>query len=619
MKIRADQQLQFYTDIDANTHKVISIVDPTNPQDAATKNYVDTVITGINLTPYLKKDGTTPLTGNWDAGSYQIMMSGLINHGPTYLHGVTDFSYTGVKRMYGKVITVNAAGGAEYTTIQAAINSITDASAASPACVYIYPGDYTEIVTCKDYVHLVGADRATCRLLGFPVHRGPVLVINGVHSNVSNLTVKFNAVGWNFKLVKISNSAVSILTNVYINHSGSAGSFDDSIALWITDAATTVYIYNTTVFQSPMGVDAGGTRYAIYNTGNIAALENSAIIALTPPGAAGNSTAIYSTYYVQKPRMCYIEGAYYAIYETNLPGGMIIPLGCTIIGNVYGGDKSDQFLQKSLYPVESIWENDTYVTAKENSVFELIFKARKPTITALTTIAFPSQTANLQVWQDQYGGMLAYMTPAGLLGTKGLTVSGISKLGDGANNYLTTVAGGQLTLVGNTRVNREVRVEAVQAKKTGPSIPTEAFRAFGASGGVVTVVDQYSASQQNDVYFKIHSPSDLDPSEDVEFHVVWLPGASWTSGNYIWKLEYLVKDEYTGVYNTGVPTTISGVYTPVNATTMREDEFTQTIDLDTEEIMFCHFYRDIADSANDTGDVMYFEIEYTMNKLGELK
>jgi len=63
--------------------------------------------------------------------------------------------------------------------------------------------------------------------------------------------------------------------------------------------------------------------------------------------------------------------------------------------------------------------------------------------------------------------------------------------------------------------------------------------------------------------------------------------------------------------------TISKDVTPSNATTNREDEYTDAITLEVNQIMVCHFYRDIADTGNAVGEVSFFEIEYEADKLGE--
>lgn len=153
--------------------------------------------------------------------------------------------------------------------------------------------------------------------------------------------------------------------------------------------------------------------------------------------------------------------------------------------------------------------------------------------------------------------------------------------------------------------------------KSGVSAPIEALRAVGASGGVLIDVQQFSQIQQNDVYFEFHPPKELQTTTPVQFHLMWLPGAAWTVGNYLWKLEYLLMDE-DAAYNTGTPQTIEMDVTPANALNMIETEFTTTIPItDREQILMCHFYRDVAgDNADSTGDVNFFEIKYRIDRLG---
>lgn len=56
--------------------------------------------------------------------------------------------------------------GCFYSTIQSAVNSITDATATKRYTAYVMPGDYAETVTMKSYVSLVGADKMSTRILG---------------------------------------------------------------------------------------------------------------------------------------------------------------------------------------------------------------------------------------------------------------------------------------------------------------------------------------------------------------------------------------------------------------------------------------------------------------------
>jgi len=64
--------------------------------------------------------------------------------------------FRAIRTGYSNVVVVASSGG-DYTSIQAAIDSITDASASNPYLVWVAPGVYTEQVAMKSHVHLRGA------------------------------------------------------------------------------------------------------------------------------------------------------------------------------------------------------------------------------------------------------------------------------------------------------------------------------------------------------------------------------------------------------------------------------------------------------------------------------
>jgi hypothetical protein len=78
--------------------------------------------------------------------------------------------------------------GGSYQTIQAAIDSITDASASKPYVVRVPPGIYDEAITLQDYVSLVGAGRRATIIQ--PSSAGAAVFFIAANSVVKDLTIK---------------------------------------------------------------------------------------------------------------------------------------------------------------------------------------------------------------------------------------------------------------------------------------------------------------------------------------------------------------------------------------------------------------------------------------------
>ena len=60
------------TDYNANSKKIVNLSDPTDDNDAANKGYVLSQVGNVDLTAYLRRDGTQSMTGNLQMGSKKI-------------------------------------------------------------------------------------------------------------------------------------------------------------------------------------------------------------------------------------------------------------------------------------------------------------------------------------------------------------------------------------------------------------------------------------------------------------------------------------------------------------------------------------------------------------------
>jgi len=158
--------------------------------------------------------------------------------------------------LHPEQIKTVAATGADYSTIQAAINSITDASASKPYILEIAPGVYTENLTLKNYVHFKG------------IGTGTEVVIFGTSGTlVTTPSTSFRAENILFQMTPTASGAIMI--------DSSAGGNNQYISCAFVMQSATNGITGT-VFQE--GSD------------NLFTLQNSAIIYQMSGSAAGVNT-----------------------------------------------------------------------------------------------------------------------------------------------------------------------------------------------------------------------------------------------------------------------------------------------------------------------------------------
>jgi len=155
----------------------------------------------------------------------------------------------------GNVVVVAKSNG-DFTSIQAAINSITAASPSNPYLVWVGPGWYNETVTLKPYVHLQGSGQRVT-FIQAAASNGAVLTLSSDTTvrdlNVSNIGM--GATNYGMYGNNVSNVQVS---NVYVE-AGGGGTTNIAIGL---SGDTQVTLENVTAFAGKTGSDNIGLRVA---------------------------------------------------------------------------------------------------------------------------------------------------------------------------------------------------------------------------------------------------------------------------------------------------------------------------------------------------------------------
>ncbi len=221
---------------------------------------------------------------------------------------------------YQNVVVVAQSGG-DFTSVQGAIDSITDAAADNPYLVWVAPGEYSETVTMKPYVHLQGA---------------------GEDATVITSMVSDGGSEWppaQATLLLASDTSLRDLTV------GNSGTVDRTVALLATAGMTRTVLADVTVRAQGSSV----SNYAIFLSGSGTGVTLKQVTALAEDASSLNAGLIN---FGRSTAMLY-GGNYTAHEGTNAYGIFNILTATLEANNVTALGENGSNLNTGLYNYNS--------------------------------------------------------------------------------------------------------------------------------------------------------------------------------------------------------------------------------------------------------------------------
>ncbi|MEO6060601.1 MAG: hypothetical protein ABIQ99_01530, partial [Thermoflexales bacterium] len=226
-----------------------------------------------------------PLASPQFSGSVGIGTAG--SGSPLTVAGTIESTSGGIKFPDGKTQTSAAAtpsniiivakSGGHFSTISAALTSITDNSAANRYLVYVAPGTYTETVTMKPHVDIEGAGELATKITQVGNATGAPTLSGASNAELRFLTVE-NTGGFDFAVAIRNVSASPRLTHI------TASALNGVETDGIRNVTSSPRLENVTVSAS-----SGGGNYGMYNVDSSPTVNNSVIA-----GIGGTNFGIYN-------------------------------------------------------------------------------------------------------------------------------------------------------------------------------------------------------------------------------------------------------------------------------------------------------------------------------------
>jgi len=266
---------------------------------------------------------------------------------------VDGYHASAFQQHYANVIIVAKSGG-DYTTITAALDSITDASDANRYLVRVMPGVYSERVTMKQYVDIEGSGELTTKI----TFTGSASADTGTVVGASNAELRFLTVantGAAAYAVAIYNASASPrlthvtaivsggTTNNFVVKNSSASPTMTSMTISTPESGTGVYNYGSSPTMTDVTVSVSGSSglpIGVYNWNSSPRIHN-CIITSSWYGIYNISTGSMYTVSVDNSQVLSTSNTIYnssniitRVGTTLLSGGAVTG-GSTICAGVY--------------------------------------------------------------------------------------------------------------------------------------------------------------------------------------------------------------------------------------------------------------------------------------------
>ena len=229
-------------------------------------------------------------------------------------------------------------GGSTFTTIQAAINSVTGASPQVQYQVAVGPGTYNENVVMKDYVWVIGTEQDQTFITAPPQQQFANGVVNSASNcGISDLTINATGGGWGACPIgiKLTGNGPFHAKGITINTTdgGNGGNNIRGLTNNTGSYAGNV-ILGDCIINATGVADSTGVGIELFGMGGFTMFINVTTISVT--GATSNfgvSTAVNATITVDASKI--IAGTW-ALYNSD-GSAQITANQCTIEGPVSNG------------------------------------------------------------------------------------------------------------------------------------------------------------------------------------------------------------------------------------------------------------------------------------------